>query len=194
MLVGLSGTHGTGKSTILQAAENTGFIVDRTQISRSVQARLGWDRLSCAEDSIENMIALQEEIANVMYDRDIEYARTPQLTLVERTPADVWAYTKVWCSRHGLNAETYPWAQDYKCRLRRMSAAYHYHVFVPQVKEIPFVEDPNRADFASRLSVEIIIESYIFGGGLRAYVIKGITREERSAEIAALYTMLRAML
>lgn len=192
MIVGLCGTQGTGKSTILQAAEAAGFTVDRTQVSRTVQANLGWDKLSRAEESVENMMMLQNEIANVMYDRDTKYLDSDELVLVERTPADVWAYTCVWCHRNSVVRTANPWAIDYKRRMRYMSSFYTRFVIVPQVPEIPFVEDPHRADYESRQYVDDVIRGFVGSGGLPSYEMKTISREDRSAEIATLLTLIKA--
>lgn len=192
MIVGLCGTQGTGKSTILQAAEDAGFNVDRTQVSRTVQANLGWDRLSRAEESVENMMLLQNEIANVMYDRDIKYLRSDEITLVERTPADVWAYTCVWCQRNGVSLATDLWALDYKRKLRFLSSLYRSFVIVPQVPEIPFVEDPHRADYNSREFVDMVIREFLDSGQLNVKEIRTISREDRKAEIAAILTIIKA--
>jgi predicted ATPase len=191
MIVGLCGTQGTGKSTILQAAEAAGFKVDCTQVSRTVQANLGWDKLSRAEESVENMMLLQNEIANVMYDRDIKYLDSDEVVLVERTPADVWAYTCVWCKRNNVSISINPWAVDYKHRMQRMSTFYTRFIIVPQVAEIPFVEDPHRADYESRQYVDNIIRDFLKRGGLPYNEMKTISREERSAEIAALLTLIK---
>lgn len=192
MIVGLCGTQGTGKSTILQAAEDAGFNVDRTQVSRTVQANLGWDRLSRAEESVENMMLLQNEIANVMYDRDVKYLRSDAITLVERSPADVWAYTCVWCHRNKVAMTTDPWALDYKRKLRFMSSLYRSFVIVPQVAEIPFVEDPHRADYESRGYVDKVIREFLNSGQLNVKEIQTVSREDRKAEIAALLTIIKA--
>jgi predicted ATPase len=192
MIVGLCGTQGTGKSTILQAAENAGFKVDRTQVSRTVQASLGWDKLSRAEESVQNMMMLQNEIANVMYDRDTKYLDSDELVLVERTPADVWAYTCVWCHRNKVAMTSDPWALDYKRKMRYMASFYTRFVIVPQVPEIPFVEDPHRADYESRQYVDDVIRNFVGTGGLPSYEMKTISREDRSAEIATLLTIIKA--
>ena len=93
-IVGLCGTHGTGKSTIINGIRDLGYKVNQAQLSRSAQKALGWDTLSRAQESKANMWALQYAILNAMFDRDQEALSTGEIVLVERTPADVWAYTR----------------------------------------------------------------------------------------------------
>ena len=42
-IVGLSGTHGTGKSTIINGVAELGYKVNQAQLARAAQKALGWD-------------------------------------------------------------------------------------------------------------------------------------------------------
>lgn len=192
MIVGLCGTHGTGKSTILQGVKSAGLQVVETQLSRSAQKSLGWSSLSKAEQSVENMWSLQDAILNAMYDRDLLISKSNQLTLVERTPADVWAYTELWCSRLGLNALTDSKAKSFK-RLCRQLAGDFYSMFlvVPIKEEIKFVVDPHRADETSRITVSESINGFIWDGGLSYSVIESTLPEARISEAIAQITLLK---
>lgn len=183
MIIGLSGTQGTGKSTILQAAKAAGFKVDDSSIARTAQAKLGWDNLSRAQESFENAVELQLEIARSMHARDMKYAVSDEIVLVERTPADVWAYTSLWCARNNVPLESNSWAQDYFQALKLMVECYSCCIIVPQAKEIPFVKDPHRADLDSRDEVDQIIRQFISDYGNKQYEMKGVSREDRSKEI-----------
>jgi len=183
MIIGLSGTQGTGKSTILQAAKAAGFMVDDISLSRTVQAKLGWDNLSRAQVSIKNMIQLQIGIAEEMHQRDKKYATSDEIVLVERTPADVWAYTSIWCARNNVSFESNSWARDYNEALQVMMKFYACCIIVPQAEEIPFVKDPHRADLDSRDEVDRIIRQFIHSTSTKQYEMKGVSREDRSKEI-----------
>jgi predicted ATPase len=188
MIIGLCGTHGTGKTTVLQAAKEAGFKVDETQLSRAAQAALGWDRLSRAQESVENMWALQDAILEAMYDRDENIRKSGELTVVERTPADVWAYTAMWCQRLMLDVRDQRVA-FYKAQCRNMSNSYTRFVLVPPVEAIPFVEEPNRADIESRNFVAHEINAFLWDGLLPTHFMQAISREARKAEIVMLCTI-----
>lgn len=193
-IVALSGTQGTGKSTILALAESLGYRVNRTAVSRTVQARLGWERLSLAEESFKNAQQLQEMILEVMYDRDESIRRTGEVTLVERSYADVWAYAWLWAVRAGIPVKECAerdWLYEYQKKCRALIADYRKIVIVPEVDAIPFVADPNRADAASRTSVDASIRNFVIRGGLPYHTMTTITPADRGAEIGAILTLIK---
>ena len=156
-IVSISGSQGTGKTTFMQSLLDK-YKVHQFSMSRDAQKRLGWDRLSLAEESVENMILLQDEILNSCISRDTQLKSiTPETStvLVERSPADIWAYTELWCSRNGLDKTSFDWAIHYRRRLiEHYNLFYSGSVVLPINNHIKFVTDPNRADLASRQSVE----------------------------------------
>ena len=192
MIIGLCGTHGTGKTTILQAAKDSGSIVNESQLSRTAQKALGWEKLSIAGHSSSNMWALQNAILEAMFDRDQEILASGQLTVCERTPADVWAYTAMWCQRLDIDTREDILAIRYKAICRDMASRYTRFVVVPPVDAIPFVEEPNRADLASRRFVEQVINTFLWDGMLPTYVMTEISKIGRSAEIQCVTKLLKA--
>ena len=190
MIVGLSGTHGTGKSTMLNYALGQGYLVDQTQLSRSAQRQLGWDSLSRAQESVDNMWALQSAILDAMYDRDQKaLGIRNDVVLVDRTPADIWAYTAMWCKRLGIeysgpNAD--PRVVMYKQHCRDLAQRYSMFVVVPPVDAIPFVAEPNRADLESRKFVEDEINNFIIDGGLPYQMINTVERAHRASELESI--------
>lgn len=196
MIIGICGTHGTGKSTIMQAAKDAGYYVSEEQLSRTAQKMLGWNRLSIAQESVDNMWALQDAVLQAMYDRDQRIIKSGKLTVVERTPADAWAYTAWWCSKHGLDVRG-RFIQDkraevYKGMCRDLAREYAKFVIVPPAPQIPFEEDPNRADIQSRSFVENEINQFIWDGNLPCYVITTAAKQSRAAEIECVYTLTQA--
>lgn len=191
MIVGLCGTHGTGKSTILHAAKEAGFQVSEAQLSRTAQKALGWETLARAQESEENMWALQDAIAMAMYDRDQEIIKSGKLTLVERTPADVWAYTNLWVSRLRMSGKKVDEArlERYKNICRVQASRYAKYIVVEPCAEIAFVEEPNRADAESRKLVQDYINAFLWDGMLPSYFIKSTDRLGRSSEIQCLLTL-----
>lgn len=181
-IVGLFGTHGTGKSTVLKRAKLAGVTVQESSLSRSAQAALGWTELSEAGKSVENMWALQDAILAAMYDRDLAIAKSKILTLVERTPADMWAYTEMWCKRLGVDFVNDRKAISYKNQCRTMASNYRLFIQVPITKSVEFVPEPNRADLASRVDAEIAMREFALSGGLNFLKLATVGPEERATE------------
>lgn len=190
-VIGLTGSHGTGKSTILRGVADLNFPVSDVQLSRSAQKSLGWDNLSRATESEKDMWSLQEAILAAMYDRDIEIVRSHTITLVDRTPADAWGYASIWISKLKEKGkyvdEAASWA--FKARCREMAVS-HYHQFliVPIRDEIKFVEEPNRASIDTRNLHERGVERFILSGDLPYSYVKSVSIDERVAEVSAWLT------
>jgi predicted ATPase len=181
-VVGLCGTHGTGKSTILQSVKAAGFPSNETQLSRKAQAELGWDSLARAQESADNMWKLQNAILSAMAWRDVEIQVSKKKTIVERTPADTWAYTSMWCNRLGIDVFTDRHAVAYRTQCIELARQYAKFVYVPPMDEIPFVADPHRADLASRQFVATTIDNFLWSNELPTYKIKSSSPAGRASE------------
>lgn len=181
-IIGLFGTHGTGKSTILNGVKNAGLNVCESSLSRTAQKFLGWTELSEAEKSEDHMWALQDAIMAAMYDRDLEIIKSKQYTLVERTPADIWAYTEMWCTRLNIDFTTDARALGYKKQCRALAANYKLFIQVPISDAVSFVAEPNRADLKSRVSAEKAMQEFVMSGNLDLYRIISTGKEQRIGE------------
>jgi predicted ATPase len=193
-IVGLCGTHGTGKSTIIKGIKDLGYPVNQAQLSRSAQKTLGWDTLARAQESKANMWALQYAILDAMFDRDQEALETSEIVLVERTPADVWSYTEMWCRRLLIDHMTDRQAVVYKKACRDMATNYCNFLFVPISDAVSFVADPNRADLESRAFVNIAIREFIESGNLPLTEIKSTSIATRIAEAQTTISIARMKL
>jgi AAA domain len=182
-VIGLCGTHGTGKSTILNGIKGLGLAVSESQIAREAQKALGWDALSRAQESVENVWALQNAILDAMIARDQAICDSQKLTLVERTPADALAYTLMWCQRLNINPEEDERALDYDQRCWEASLNYGNFIYIPMNDAIPFVPDPHRADLPSREFVAKTIRHFLEENLLPYYYLTATSREARVAEV-----------
>lgn len=182
-LVGLCGTHGTGKSTLIKDMVDEGCIANTSQLSRAAQKALGWESLSKAQESVENMWQLQDAVLAAMYDRDQTIITSKRIStvIVERTPADMWGYTAMWLDRLGVSQDD-PRAKHYKAQCRQMAANYLGFIRLPQHPHIPFVEEPNRADLASRNFVDDAVKDFLDSGGLPYFSLTKLSREDRRDE------------
>jgi hypothetical protein len=196
MIIGLCGTHGTGKSTILKEVKKLGATVIESQLSREAQKSLGWESLDKVKESAENMWLLQNSILNAMYDRDENSHKlalemgTP--VVVERTPADVWAYTELWCISLGINPLTDVQAKSLKQKCRLLASKfYSMFMIVPIRPEIKFVAEPNRANEQDRVTVADKIHGFIWDGGLPFQNIDSLDPVSRAVDVMAQVTILK---
>lgn len=182
-IVGLAGSHGVGKTTILQAIKRSGRPVDESQLSRTAQADLGWESLKPAQESQENMWNLQEAILDALQARDRRINESKVVTLVDRTPADVWGYTKLWISRIGEDDIDMKRAERYRRRCLDLSYYYRSMIIVPIRSEIPFVEEPNRADLQSRGFHADVVNDFIMTSEFRHVVLQSVNLDMRVIEV-----------
>lgn len=191
-LFGLTGAHGTGKSTIIKGVQPFGVNVIESSLSRNAQARLGWANLKPAEESEENMWHLQEAILAAMYDRDQSALGSGTPILVDRTPADVWSYVDLWSIRllsKGLKVDE-EHKRDFKNRCRVMASHYSHHIIVPISDAVPFVAENNRADLEGRDYHEKAVCQFVVAGGLSHMVLLQTGINERVTKVAALLNTL----
>lgn len=183
-VIGLCGTHGTGKSTVIQGLKTAGIPVDESQLSRAAQKMLGWDSLDRVHDSAENVWLLQDAILDAMYDRDKIINESETFTIVDRTPADVAAYTLLWLMKLDYIGPENRYRYDtFRGLCRNMAANYALHVYFPIREEIPFVAEARRAKLEDREQHDRHISNFL--NGVKSYELRGLTPEERIAEIIA---------
>lgn len=95
-VVTVSGSHGTGKSTLLTELKSRGFRVDDFKASRAVLASLNTN-LDTISKSIASIINFQNQVFEAKYNNDKELkSSSDDIILVERSFADIFAYTKHW--------------------------------------------------------------------------------------------------
>lgn len=174
ILVAISGTHGSGKSTVLKGLEaNSKFIVDDYKVSRAVQSELDVENLQELVTSFYKMKAYQDKVFEYKWAHDSALATNgldDHIILVERSFFDIAAYTEVWLSRYKrLSADQQMWWENYKAKCIEAQSIYNGLVIVHAHPNIPFESDPNRADEESRNQFENLLISYstLHGDGIR---------------------------
>jgi predicted kinase len=185
-VIGLCGTHGTGKSTVIKGLKEAGIPVDDTQLSRTAQKMLGWDSLERVHESAENLWSLQDAILAAMYDRDKIINESQTFTIVDRTPADVAAYTLLWMLKLDYIGEENRHRYDtFRGQCRTMASRYALHVYFPIREEIPFVAEAQRAKLEDREMHDRHINNFL--RGVNAYEMSSIAPDARVAEVIAQY-------
>lgn len=193
MIVGLCGSHGTGKSTVVKEARERGIVVDDRQLARTAQAKLGWASLTEAQKSLENMWLLQNAVFHALMERDEQITEENDgLTLVERTPADAWAYARLWLFRQGIDPDADHEAIIYRKTLENHAKRYYSSfVILPIRSEIPFVAEANRADLESREFVDVHVRDFIMRNDLPHYTLKSLGPSLRGAELESYLIFLK---
>lgn len=152
-LVGVSGTQGAGKSTLIDGLKNRGWATDPFKVSRAVQAELGWESLERVMDDVETMKRFQEEVLRQKLLRDFDMGRleTDGVILTERTFADIAAYTTHWCWEHidrrnWTVDEASAWLTPYlsQCASAQLEC-YSAVILLPYMKSVKWQDDPHRA-------------------------------------------------
>jgi len=151
-IIGLSGPQGGGKTTLLNGLAGHGIIVDDYKVSRDIQAKLGWADLSQATKDFETMSMFQQMVLNAKRDREEENSHRTDVDviLVERTFADILAYTRLWCGKLTnagklgiLDGVSYLLRFTNDCRKAQL--VYDGNIILPMMPHVKFEADPHRA-------------------------------------------------
>jgi predicted ATPase len=150
-IIGFSGAHGTGKSTVLQAIAAKalpGIVVDTRSISRKVQNDWGLslEEITC---NVQHVIRFQEEILSRKHDHLIELMdQNSQADVIytDRTPMDLAAYASLWTQENpGFNH----WLKNYVARCVSDMKMYTKTVLFP-VSDFGFAAESERASHRSQ--------------------------------------------
>lgn len=94
MLVAISGSQGSGKSTILSQIKEKGFRTIERKTSRSILSDWGVT-LEEVNNNSELTIKFQEEITKRKFDDELAAIKSGDLFFTERTHADLFTYALV---------------------------------------------------------------------------------------------------
>lgn len=159
----LSGAQGGGKTSLLNELSRRGHHVDDFRVSRAVQAQLGWNSLDRVMDSPQTMMQFQEEVFRQKYANDRAlHVQSNSVTLMERSFADIVAYTTVWMwkfvDRGDLTfAEATDWLVPYTSAcVKAQQDIYQGMLILPMMSHVTFEHDPHRA---KKEDVEAVFEN-----------------------------------
>lgn len=165
-LIAISGTHGSGKSTLIkelssvkyyvpafleQFSDTPSLYIDDFKVSRTVQAQFGMT-LAEAEQDIDTLIRFQEAIIEQKLNHDEKLKERPEdFVIVERSLLDVFTYASIWCQNNREQlAQHLHWYTEYHSRCLKGQMIYDGVVFVPSHSEVPFEAEANRAPLETR--------------------------------------------
>lgn len=109
MLIAISGSQGSGKSTVLQELDNRGYRVVQRKTSRSILSEWG---VSLAEvnDDVELSKEFQAEITKRKHEDEVEALDAEGLRFTERTHADLFTYALINMGKFNDHSD---WLNDY---------------------------------------------------------------------------------
>ncbi len=124
MLIAISGSQGSGKSTVLQELKGLGYPVIERKTARSILAEWG-TTLDVVNSDFDLKLAFQEELVKRKQTDEIEASLGSEVVFTERTFSDLFAYSLI---SFGQYNKYDAWLDRYfeKCK----SYCQHYdHVF-----------------------------------------------------------------
>lgn len=166
-LVAISGTHGSGKSTLINQLASVKYYaptllgcypsqssiyIDNFKVARSVQAQFGMTVAEAWKDP-KTLMEFQEAVffQKLKHDEQLK-ARTEDYVIVERSFLDIMVYAKLGLSFNShISSEMLEiWIEDYQFRCMHSQTIYDGIVFVPAHPDIPFKSEDNRASEETR--------------------------------------------
>ncbi len=121
MLVAISGSQGSGKSTVLNELEGYGYNVVHRKAARSIL-----DDWGVTLDQVNNdhslTIRFQDEITKRKWEDESEAIQDSELWFTERTHADLFVYALIDLGRDNIYSD---WVNNYYLTCLRYSQSYH---------------------------------------------------------------------
>jgi nicotinamide riboside kinase len=183
----MSGAHATGKSAtldIIKGVRVPQIIVDDFKVSRTVLAKLGktLEEATSTRHSIEKYqnAVLTEKIFHDQFDlHNSVHSSANTNFLVDRSPADIYAYAKLWSSKYTMSKS---WMTNFMCKCVSLLSAYD-KIFLFPVGVFPFVDDGIRAKEDTQKQIAEDIEDFLQKFYPTYHVIKATDVVGRANEI-----------
>ena len=160
-VIAISGTHGVGKTTLLNSLAHAGLPVLKYSVSRAVQQVMGHATLADALSTTERMMAFQTRLATTKYEVDTAMVRSRHTFVVDRSLADVAAYARAWAMREG-SQEVVDWAKHFWRECHELqSHTYAGTIVLSPHPDIPFEPEDRRGDEDSRNTIASYITEFM---------------------------------
>jgi len=124
MLIAISGSQGSGKSTVLKQLKELGYPMIERKTARSILDEWGVTLEAVYSDFDLNQ-AFHEELVRQKFNDEAEASVSTELTFTERTFADIFTYSLISFGQYNRYDE---WLNNYfeKCKIH---CQYYEHVF-----------------------------------------------------------------
>jgi nicotinamide riboside kinase len=191
-LYGMTGSHGTGKSSTIDFISDrspTGIRVSNEKLSRHVLNKMGLT-LEQATATPELAMNYQERVLHAAFIQyqSICFGNTEgKSIIVDRTVVDIYAYTRLWAEKNGIEAE---WLAEFKSDCIRDLGWYDKIFFFP-TGVFPFVDDGVRAKEDTQLVIAQYMEEFLKENFPSYHVIKSSAVDDRANEIIKIITDLK---
>jgi energy-coupling factor transporter ATP-binding protein EcfA2 len=120
MLVAISGSQGSGKSTVLAALKATGFTTIDRKTSRSILS--DWNvTLQDVNNDHDLTLKFQQEIIKRKHQDELIAKQTPGLYFTERTYADLFTYALISLGRENTLTD---WLDKYYINCMQLQQSY----------------------------------------------------------------------
>ncbi len=129
MIIAISGSQGSGKTTVLFQLKNKGFNVIERKTARSILNDWGIS-LDAVNQNFDLKKAFQAELVKRKYHDEIELALSDELYFTERTFADLFTYSLIAFGQYNKFDE---WLDNYYKKCQEHCITYS-HVFYLQSK------------------------------------------------------------
>ena len=192
-LIAMSGAHGTGKSATIDRIEvqlqkewqhYQGIAIDHFKVSRRVLAELGMT-LEQATANADITKTYQQKVLDAKIKRDSlfkslqVFSPTPNYTIVDRSIADIYAYTKLWCSKNNVDGN---WFINFERDCINAMSMYDI-IFLFPTGKFAFVDDGIRAKEDTQATIAKYTEEFIVAYAKNYHVVESVSIDERANEI-----------
>lgn len=127
MLFAISGSQGSGKTTVLNALRERGFPTVERKTSRSILEEWGVT-LSEVNNNRDLTIKFQDEIIKRKFEDEQAAAKDPsRIWFTERTYADLFTYALI---AVGKDNEYSDWIDDYYLRCKTLQESYKHNFYL----------------------------------------------------------------
>jgi hypothetical protein len=186
-LIGVSGAHGCGKTSVLdelKRQQHPEIFIDDFKVSRTVLAELGMT-LEEVTASAELTKAYQKKVLDRKIQRDgselpgAAYGAQVKSIFVDRTVADIYAYTRLWCEKNNIEQE---WFNSFEQICIGTIRLYDKVLLIP-IGKFAFVDDGIRAKEETQATIASYIEEFVVAQAKKYHVIESTSVDLRAHEI-----------
>lgn len=181
-IVGVSGAHGTGKTTVLRALEQMeiGDVrVDAFSVARHMQKEYVMPLADIVADP-PRFPEFQDKIVYTMVDRVGTlrkwYKSQDDIMFIDQTPVDAYAAARIWLTDNPVYAE---WVELYEARCAQALRAYDLILLVPPRT---FVEDTGREGLETQAVHHSHCVEFLRKHGLSVHVVCTLSVGDRCNE------------
>lgn len=127
MLIAISGSQGSGKSTVLEKLKELGYNVIERKTSRSILT--DWDvTLDAVNNDLAMTVKFQEEITKRKWMDEVEAIASPDVWYTERTHMDLFTYAMIILGKDNKYSD---WLDQYYNTCFAYTQAYDSIFFLP---------------------------------------------------------------